>query len=62
AALYETIDKHMGQYKPSFLLCPETYTWHPIEKCIPLLNAHKYARFETDPTKGYLEIFCNNII
>ncbi|CAF3705709.1 unnamed protein product [Adineta steineri] len=43
--------RYKGQYKPSFLLCPETYTWHPIEKCIPLLNAHKYARFETDPTK-----------
>ncbi|CAF2520543.1 unnamed protein product [Rotaria sp. Silwood2] len=43
--------RYKGQYKPSFLLCPETYTWHSIEKCIPLLNAHKYARFESDPIK-----------
>ncbi|CAF0938705.1 unnamed protein product [Didymodactylos carnosus] len=40
-----------GQYKPSYLLCPETYTWHPIEKCIPLLNQNKYQRFENDLTK-----------
>lgn len=43
--------RYKGQYEPSFLLCPETYTWHPIEKCRPLLNASKYVRFETDPNK-----------
>ncbi|CAF1414654.1 unnamed protein product [Rotaria magnacalcarata] len=43
--------RYKGQYKPSFLLCPETYTWHRIEKCVQLLNSHKYARFESDPTK-----------
>ncbi|CAF4615337.1 unnamed protein product [Rotaria sp. Silwood1] len=43
--------RYKGQYKPSFLLCPETYTWHRIEKCIPLLNTHRYVRFESDPTK-----------
>ncbi|UJR28957.1 hypothetical protein I4U23_010174 [Adineta vaga] len=42
---------YKGQYKPSYLLCPETYTWHRIEKCVPLLNSHKYARFETDLSK-----------
>jgi len=43
--------RYKGQYKPSYLLCPETYTWHRIEKCIPLLNSNKYARFELDLTK-----------
>lgn len=27
------------------MLCPEVYTWHPIEECIKLLNANKYSRF-----------------
>ncbi|XP_046387467.1 arginyl-tRNA--protein transferase 1-like [Ischnura elegans] len=35
-------------YHPSYLLCPETYTWHPVEKCLPMLDQSKYARFETD--------------
>ncbi|CAF1231171.1 unnamed protein product [Adineta ricciae] len=43
--------RYKGQYKPSYLLCPETYTWHRIEKCVPLLNANKYARFESDAEK-----------
>lgn len=43
--------RYKGQYKPSYLLCPETYTWHPIEKCIPLLNQKKYVRFESDLSK-----------
>ncbi|CAF1223886.1 unnamed protein product [Rotaria sordida] len=43
--------RYKGQYKPSYLLCPETYTWHRIEKCIPLLNTHKYVRFESDLSK-----------
>ncbi|KAH7937305.1 hypothetical protein HPB49_010476 [Dermacentor silvarum] len=41
-----------GNFSPSRLLCPETYTWHPIEKCKPLLDANKYCRFEQDPNKG----------
>lgn len=28
----------------SDLLCPETYIWCPIEKCIPKLEEKKYAR------------------
>lgn len=37
--------RYKAQYYPSFLLCPETYTWHPIEKCLPKLDQNKYARF-----------------
>ncbi|XP_046406018.1 arginyl-tRNA--protein transferase 1-like isoform X2 [Ischnura elegans] len=39
---------YKGKYVPSYLLCPETFTWHPIEKCRPLLDKSKYSRFETD--------------
>ncbi|XP_059708088.1 arginyl-tRNA--protein transferase 1 isoform X6 [Haemorhous mexicanus] len=37
-----------GQYKPSDLLCPETYVWTPIEQCLPLLEHSKYSRFNQD--------------
>lgn len=36
--------RYKGQYHPSYLLCPEAYTWIPIDKCIPKLNANKYSR------------------
>lgn len=32
-------------FNPSYLLCPEVYTWHSIEKCIVLLDKNKYNRF-----------------
>ncbi|KAL4233849.1 Arginyl-tRNA--protein transferase 1 [Mactra antiquata] len=41
---------YKGQYYPSYLLCPETYTWHPVEKCAPKLDINKYSRFEEDQT------------
>nr|XP_037281433.1 arginyl-tRNA--protein transferase 1-like isoform X4 [Rhipicephalus microplus] len=44
--------RYKGNFSPSRLLCPETYTWHPIEKCKPLLDVNKYSRFEEDQTKG----------
>ncbi|KAL3246100.1 hypothetical protein MRX96_057966 [Rhipicephalus microplus] len=44
--------RYKGNFSPSRLLCPETYTWHPIEKCKPLLDVNKYCRFEEDQTKG----------
>ncbi|XP_066456962.1 arginyl-tRNA--protein transferase 1 isoform X6 [Eleutherodactylus coqui] len=41
-----------GQYKPSQLLCPESYSWVPIEKCLPLLESSKYSRFNGNPKEG----------
>ncbi|KAM4702688.1 arginyl-tRNA--protein transferase 1 isoform 2-T2 [Rhinophrynus dorsalis] len=41
--------RYKGQYKPSYLLCPETYSWMPLEKCIPLLERSKYSRFNSNP-------------
>nr|CAH7763148.1 unnamed protein product [Callosobruchus chinensis] len=36
--------RYKGRLTPSYLLCPETYQWFPIEKCIKLLDESKYAR------------------
>ncbi|XP_032346631.1 arginyl-tRNA--protein transferase 1 isoform X1 [Camelus ferus] len=41
--------KYKGQYRPSDLLCPETYVWVPIEQCLPSLENFKYCRFNQDP-------------
>ncbi|KAK7108346.1 arginyl-tRNA--protein transferase 1-like [Littorina saxatilis] len=38
--------RYKGQYYPSFLVCPEAYTWVPIERCAPKLDASHYARLE----------------
>ncbi|MED6280310.1 hypothetical protein CHARACLAT_009449 [Characodon lateralis] len=41
-----------GQYRPGDLLCPETYVWVSIERCIPLLDSSRYARLHQDPDAG----------
>ncbi|XP_043841803.1 arginyl-tRNA--protein transferase 1 isoform X7 [Dromiciops gliroides] len=40
--------RYKGQYRPSDLLCPETYIWVPIEQCLPALESSKYCRFNQD--------------
>lgn len=53
--------RYKGQYRPSFLLCPETYRWQPIEKCVPKLDHSKYARLEEEeghalePVEEYID-------
>ncbi|XP_041644797.1 arginyl-tRNA--protein transferase 1 isoform X4 [Cheilinus undulatus] len=44
--------RYKGQYRPSDLLCPETYAWVPIERCLPHLENSRYARFNQDPEAG----------
>nr|CAG4634786.1 EOG090X06AF [Alona affinis] len=39
---------YKGQYRPSYLVCPETYTWQPISQCIPKLDQSKYSRLSDD--------------
>ena len=41
-----------GQYRPSDLLCPETFAWVGIERCILQLENSRYARFNQDPDAG----------
>lgn len=36
--------RYKGKLTPSFLLCPETYRWVPIEKCITKLDVKKYSK------------------
>ncbi|KAK0053361.1 arginyl-tRNA--protein transferase 1-like isoform X1 [Biomphalaria pfeifferi] len=36
--------RYKGQFVPSFLACPVSYTWVPIEQCRPKLDASKYSR------------------
>ncbi|XP_062927985.1 arginyl-tRNA--protein transferase 1 isoform X2 [Mobula hypostoma] len=40
--------KYKGQYHPSDLLCPETYSWVPIEMCRAKLDQSKYSRLNED--------------
>ncbi|XP_074502757.1 arginyl-tRNA--protein transferase 1 isoform X2 [Sebastes fasciatus] len=44
--------RYKGQYRPSDLVCPETYAWVPIEQCLPRLETSRYARFNQDPDAG----------
>ncbi|TSN48458.1 Arginyl-tRNA--protein transferase 1 [Bagarius yarrelli] len=44
--------RYKGQYLPSDLLCPETYTWIPIEKCVPCLETSAYSRLNKDVQAG----------
>ncbi|XP_027021583.2 arginyl-tRNA--protein transferase 1 isoform X3 [Tachysurus fulvidraco] len=44
--------RYKGQYLPSDLLCPETYTWVPIEKCVPRLETSAYSRLLEDARAG----------
>jgi len=36
--------RYKGQYKPSDLLCPESYNWIPLSECVPKLEKVKYTR------------------
>lgn len=41
--------RYKGRMTPSFLLCPQAYTWHPLSDCLPKLEASKYSRLNPDP-------------
>ncbi|XP_031569440.1 arginyl-tRNA--protein transferase 1-like [Actinia tenebrosa] len=46
--------RYKGNYYPSFLVCPETYNWVPIEKCRPKLDSSKYSRLDDVSPGGFL--------
>ena len=48
--------KYKGNFFPSFLLCPETYQWQPIERCLVKLDQSKYARFVGEPEDKMEEV------
>ncbi|KAH9899760.1 arginine-tRNA-protein transferase [Cubamyces lactineus] len=37
--------RYKGDYAPSYLADPEENTWHPLERCRPLLEQNHYACF-----------------
>ncbi|KAF2353973.1 Arginine-tRNA-protein transferase C-terminal [Trinorchestia longiramus] len=42
---------YKSRYHPSYLLCPETYSWHPVEVAAKKLDSNKYSRLEDDATR-----------
>ncbi|KAF7992199.1 hypothetical protein HCN44_001524 [Aphidius gifuensis] len=40
--------KYKAKMKPSSLLCPETYIWCDINRCLTKLDLNKYSRFNDD--------------
>ncbi|XP_055312807.1 arginyl-tRNA--protein transferase 1-like isoform X2 [Sitodiplosis mosellana] len=50
--------RYKGKLHPSYLLCPETYTWHLInDDILKLLDESKYSRFNLDPQASDLNEF-----
>jgi len=47
--------KYKAEYRPSELLCPQSYSWVDLNKCVPLLNASKYSSFCERPREQPLE-------
>lgn len=47
--------RYKGNFHPSFLLCPETYEWFPIEDSIKKMEVSKYSRLNpnTDAIDRY---------
>ena len=41
--------RYKGRYSPSYLLCPETYSWQPLEASKVLLEKSSYSRLDPDP-------------
>jgi len=42
--------RYKGRYSPSYLLCPQTYRWQPIEASKILLDKSSYSRLDPDPS------------
>uniref|UniRef100_A0A182R8Z4 Arginyl-tRNA--protein transferase 1 n=1 Tax=Anopheles funestus TaxID=62324 RepID=A0A182R8Z4_ANOFN len=41
--------RYKSNLQPSYLLCPEAYTWHMLDKTVlAKLDAHKYSRLNAD--------------
>lgn len=50
--------RYKGKLQPSYLLCPEIYSWHLInDDLLKLLDEKKYARFNLDPQARDLNEF-----
>ena len=36
--------RYKAQYHPSWLVCPVSYAWTPVDKCKPLLDRNKFCK------------------
>ena len=42
--------KYKSKFSPSYLLCPKSYAWYPIEQCQDQLEENKFCVFNKDHT------------
>lgn len=64
--------RYKARISPSYLLCPETYTWHPISQCLDKIETGSDCRLNPDPsakdefdTANYDNIkvlYCDNVM
>jgi arginyl-tRNA--protein-N-Asp/Glu arginylyltransferase len=45
--------RYKGDYVPSELLCPTTFTWHHLRDCVPLLDQNKFTPLSPGLIKPY---------
>jgi hypothetical protein len=60
--LFENPNIKKGFYRPSYLACPEVFTWHPIEECAEILDRSKYSRLAPSNTQGAGDVASNAIL
>lgn len=54
--------RYKAKIRPSYLLCPQKYTWHAIEKCILKLDNNSYSIFdESDDTEDNDDFTIDNV-
>nr|CDS24626.1 arginyl tRNA protein transferase 1 [Echinococcus granulosus] len=51
---------YKAQFSPSYLACPETHAWVPIEKCKRLLDQSKYRRFAEEDVESASTTQCGH--
>merc|ERR1719433_923289 len=44
--------RYKSKYSPSWLLCPVTYQWVPVQDALPLLDKSKFATLSQDTTNS----------
>ncbi|VDM17493.1 unnamed protein product [Hydatigera taeniaeformis] len=54
--------RYKALFSPSYLLCPETYVWVPIERCQRLLDLNKYARFADTNIKKTSSVEADKVV
>lgn len=42
--------RYKARISPSYLLCPEAYTWHPISQCLDKIETGSDCRLNPDPS------------